>query len=260
MAGSNIDKAWCWALSPAYIGEISRKSATQRELFSSPSELADFFHVRNIVFFHPGNHEPQLLQGLSQFNQVICNIGDPLFLKDMEQQDKKAGAFSRLSVFFPNVVGGIVDDFSTAVKEGRMTAKAMKETYEALKSANASLRLTAVVYTMHLDLDFSSYLPCIDIINLWVWKSADLVKLDEYLQAAERLFPGKQIHLGLYLHNYGEARHRVPMPLPLDLLQFQLKRAQEYVRTGRIEGFHLLGSYMKQELSSDEARWVAENI
>ena len=260
MAEKSIDKAWCWALSPDYTEKVSRKFTASRELFCSASELADFFHVRNIVFFHPGHHESQLLQGLSRFNKVICNIGDPLFLKDAEQQDTKAASFSRLSVSLPNVAGGIVDDFSTAVKEGRMTAKAMKKTYEALKTANVSLRLLAVVYTMHLDLDFSPYLPYMDIINLWVWKSADLMKLDEYMQTAERLFPGKKIHLGLYLHNYGEAGYRVPAPLPLPLLQFQLKRAQEYVLTGRIEGFHLLGSYMKQELSLDEARWVAENI
>ena len=85
------------------------------------------------------------------------------------------------------------------------------------------------------------------------------MKLDEYAESRTS-FPGKKIHLGLYLHNYGEAGYRVPAPLPLPLLQFQLKRAQEYALTGRVEGFHLLGSYMKQELSLDEARWVAENI
>ncbi len=187
---------------------------------------------------------------------MIGNVGDPSTLKDADQQAAKAREFSRLSLEFPNVIGGIVDDFSTAVKGGRMPAELMRETFESLKSANTKLQLMAVVYTMHLDLDFSAYLPCLDIVNLWVWKSSDLPNLDEYLKKAEERFPGKPIHLGLYLYDYGETCDTLPM----SLVKFQLERAREYLRTGRIKGFHLIGSYLKEELRSEPARWLAENL
>ena len=248
--------AWCWALSSGYIEHLSRKRWTLRSVYCSHVELADFFHTRNIVFFHPGDHQVSLLEHLVDYENVICNIGDPSTLKDAERQSAKAKGFSRLSIDFPNIVGGIVDDFSTAVKNARMPVDLMKETYTSLKCSNTSLRLLAVVYTMHLDLDFSAYLPYIDLINLWVWKASDLIDLDKYMEKAKRVFPGKPIHLGLYLYDYGDTCDT----LPLNLIQFQFERARKYLEDGRIEGLHLLGSYLKQELHSEQAQWIADCI
>jgi len=184
----------------------------------------------------------------------VCNVGDPLTLKDADRQVEKTRAFSRLSQDFHNVVGGIVDDFSTAVAEGRMPVEMMEQTLAALKSRNASLQLQAVVYTMHFQIDLSPYLPFIDLINLWVWKGSDLRNLDAYVQEAARLFPGKPITLGLYLYDYGETCDT----LPLALVRFQFTRAAAYLEGGLIEGIHVLGSYLREELRTQQAQWVAD--
>lgn len=252
----NSNPAWCWVISPAFIEYRSRQSWTLRSLYCSCKKLTDFFHVRNIVFFHAGEYSPSLLTGLADYEKVVCNIADPLTLKATERQIAQASLLSKLSTDFPNIVGGLVDDFSTYVKMGKMPVDLMKETFAALKSNNASLQLLAVVYAGHFELDFSAYLPYIDLINLWVWKASDLTNLDKYLQKAEILFPKKTIHLGLYLHDYGETGDT----LPLDLIQFQFKRAMQYLKDGRITGFHLLGTYLKEEMRLKQARWIATNI
>lgn len=248
--------AWCWGLSPAYIEEINRKRWTLQSLYCSAQELAEFYHCPNMVFFHPGRHQARLLLGLARFERVICNVGDPCLLDDGKQQAAKARALSRMSKRFPNIVGAIVDDFSTAaVEQNRLSPAIMKATYAALKSSNPSLQLTCVVYSGHIE-RVAAYAPHFDVVNLWIWKASDLKNMDLYLRNAERAFPGKPIHLGLYLYDYGDRCDN----LPLDLVRFELQRARQHLRDGRIEGFHLLGSYLKQELQSSQARWVAGNI
>jgi hypothetical protein len=248
--------AWCWGLSQAYIGEMNRKRWTLPSLYCSAQELAGFYHCPNLVFYHPGRHQARLLQGLARYERVICNVGDPCLLDDGKQQAAKARAFSRLSKRFPNIVGAIVDDFSTAaVEQNRLSPAIMKATYAALKSSNPSLQLMCVVYSGHIE-KVAEYSPYFDVVNLWIWKASDLKNVDRYLRNAQRVFPGKPIHLGLYLYDYGGTCDT----LPLDLVRFELKRARQYVNDGRIEGFHLLGSYLKQELLSKQARWVAGNL
>jgi hypothetical protein len=248
--------AWCWGLSPAYIEELSRRRWTLQSLYCSPREVAGFYHCRNLVFFHPGRHQARLLKDLAGFDRVICNVGDPCLLDDAGQQVAKARAFSRLSRGFPNIVGAIVDDFSTAaVEQKRLSPALMKQTYAALKSSNDSLQLVGVVYSGHIE-SVAAYAPYLDVVNLWIWKASDLKNLDRYLRRAERVFPAKAIHLGLYLYDYGDACDTVP----LDLVRFQFRRARQYLEDRRIQGFHLLGSYLKEELRSKQARWVAEYL
>jgi hypothetical protein len=113
-----------------------------------------------------------------------------------------------------------------------------------------------IIYTMHFGLDLKAYLPFIDVINLWIWRSIDLVHLDDYIDQCRQLFPNKPINLGLYLHDYGYTLDT----LPLERVQFQFNKAREYLKTGKIEGMSILGSYLKTELKTEQAKWIAECV
>jgi len=196
---------------------------------------------------------------------------------------------SRLSRQFPNLTCGIIDDFSSAVARGEAvvqenqldtssTADALAKQEEMLdnlrqlavnlKSDNPDLQLQAVCYTMHFHLDLSPYLPYVDNISLWVWETADLVNLDSYVDEAIRRYQ-KPLQLGLYLFDYGALDYgRMAeldwketvrqLTLPMETLQFQCERARQYLRDGRIEAIHILGSYLKDELATEQAEWLAE--
>jgi len=219
------DHTWVWGLSPEFVRLLSRRHNSLRSMFSTPKELAECFHTRNVVFFHPGDHESGLLADLSGFDKVVCNVGDPMTLDDAKGQTAKAERLGVLSRDFPNIVGAIVDDFSSGIKTGRMSVDTMAGTYAALKEANPALKLLAVIYTMHFDLDLTPYLPYFDVVNLWIWRSSDVPHLEEYMETARKLFPDKPIQLGLYLYDYGETHETLPM----DLVKFEFERAIGYL-------------------------------
>lgn len=248
--------AWCWVLSDDYIAHLSAKRWTLKSIYCRHEELTGFFHTPNVVFFHTGSHERELLEELRPYEKVICNVGDPQTLQDADRQIAKAEALSKLSRDFPNVVGGIVDDLTTAVQEDRLSPEIMARTHAALKSHNPALQLQAVAYAGDLQLDLSAYLPFIDSISLWVWKASDLGKLDGYVKQASDVFEGKPISLGLYLYDYGDACDT----LPIETVKFQFSRAGQYLQEGLIEGFHILGSYLKAELDTAQALWAADFV
>jgi len=250
MAGNNV---WCWALSPAYLAHMKRRKWVMPWLFSSREELAEFYNASNLVYFHPQNHSAESLRELASYDALMGNVGDPLELKDVAGQEAKAKELSRASKDVPNVIGGMVDDFSSAVRRGAMPAAVLQGTYKALKKHNPSLLLAGVVYTKDLSLDLTEYAPLLDVVNLWVWKHGDLEQLDTHVQTAREVFGGKAIHLGLYMYDYGDTCDMLPM----EFVRFQFERARRFLANGLISGIHMLGSYLKAEFDTEQAKWAA---
>ncbi len=150
---------------------------------------------------------------------------------------ENAETLSRLSLQFPNIQGGIIDDLIG--NYGYTISRAeVKEIAAALKRHNAKLQLYAVVYVHELDLEATRILqPLIDGVNLWVWAKQDLPDLDLAIEKCRRVFPGKPIMLGAFMHDYGACE----LGMPPKLLDYQLRKARDYLAAGKIHDLVILG-------------------
>jgi hypothetical protein len=240
---------WCWALDPDFIQGRAGVMGVPPDNFCPAVELVDYFHCRNVAYFtwkdHP--HPAESLQPLAKYDRVVANVSHR-----SEAGRAQATELSQLSRQFPNLVGGIVDDFSTAIEKGRGTVPQVQELRANLQSVNPSLKLFGVCYTMHFSVDLSAYMPYFDVIVLWVWHAADLKDLDAHVTQAARLYR-KPLHLGLYLFDYADTRKTLPM----ETIRFECQRARQYLRDGRIEAIHILSSYTREEMNTNQARWMA---
>ncbi|MBQ7208922.1 MAG: hypothetical protein IJS01_14080 [Lentisphaeria bacterium] len=150
-----------------------------------------------------------------------------------------AEKLSRLSLEFPCVAGGMMDDMTAA--SDAVTPEKIRQVSSvsaALKKHNPALELFGVVYRHELGKkDYSGILPYIDGVNLWHWYQEELLDLEENVSLCRTIFPGKKILMGLFLHDYGTSDAGT---LP-ELLLYQLQGARSLLARGEISGLVILG-------------------
>ncbi|MBT3292253.1 MAG: hypothetical protein HN380_33320, partial [Victivallales bacterium] len=120
---------------------------------------------------------------------------------------------------------------------------------------NPLLKLWAVVYARELEpANWDGFQDCIDVVSLWVWDSARLERLDEYVERCQAIFPGTPINLGCYLRDF-----TILDGMPMDRLELQWTKVREYVRSGAIASYAILGGFLI-DLHEQQARWVRDFI
>lgn len=229
-------------------------------------EGACYFGLKRACFMFHRNNEVAM-QKLRDLEEVVCDItkwehrevhdesgraafqnylrGDPALTA------AEAENVSRLSRQFPNITGAIIDDLGGLMKNNGYTPDRLAEIRAALKRHNERLTLWAVVYAHELDPQFwGPYLPHLDLANLWVWQSKDLVNLDDYVARCRAIFPGKPLILGCYIRDY-----TLRAPVPLELMEFQFNRIAQYLAQGKINGFSLLAACLIDQHPS-QAEWI----
>lgn len=207
-----------------------------------------------IVLFHP--NDSLTLSRLSECNEVICDISkwkvrslDPvpgLYSNaiecyvdgSLETVLEESRNVALLKKQFPNISGVIHDDLIGLCKKYQLDAKEYGQVYETV--ANADLKLWSVVYAHEFNdieskwKDFKQYM---DVVHFWVWKSEDLINLDEHMEKCMKHFPGKPINLGVYLRDY-QYRKSVPE----DRLLYEMSKIKEYLQNNILQGFSILGT------------------
>lgn len=210
-----------------------------------------YFGLRRANFmFHPNDR--YALEKLAHLDQVTCDISqsypgyeregvDRAQLGNPEATRAEAEKVSRLSLEFRNISGGFFDDLKGIMSKHGYSVEQLAATRAALRRHNPALRLWAVVYGHELDDGefWSAVAPQIDVVNLWVWQSSDLGRLDEYVARCAAQFAGKPLIIGCYLRDYG-----IPAPVPVERLAFQFERIADWVARGRIAGFSILGAVL----------------
>lgn len=143
---------------------------------------------------------------------------------------------------YPNIVGIFMDDFfHTPERPGdlgvlsREEIRAMKE--EAARVAGRPLKLGITLYTHQLDMPLAPYLALCDDVSLWTWRAPDLADLEGNFSRLERVAPGSDKLLGLYMWDYG-----LHQPMPLDAMARQCEIALRWLEEGRIAGMIFLAS------------------
>lgn len=256
------DAGWCWDGQSSYVPSLS--------IFGA-GEGTKWFGLRRCCYmFHPNT--ALAMEKLSDMEEVVCEIskwecvnvefpgrkGAPAVQHRhdgrIERKCREAEIVSQLSLKHPNLTGAIDDDLYGKIKTEHITADQYAGVRRALQSANPRLKHWAVVYSHELKENWKGFIDLIDVVNLWVWASKDLVNLQQYVDQCRGLFPAKPINLGCYLRDY-----TLKAGVPMDRLKFQWEFVHKALASGTVQGYSILAGCLI-EMHPEQARWVRDFI
>jgi len=225
-------------------------------------EGANFlFHENTEINLAKLSHVPRVTADISKWVWRPAKTEAGRFTCAQHREDSpetvaaEAEKVSRLSLDFPNLVGGFIDDTHGVCAHDTYTADTPARVSEALHAHNPDLDLWIVVYTHEFEKDYwQDWLPHVDVINLWVWNSGDLVHTDEYIARCRELFPDKRLVMGVYLTDYA-----LQAPVPLDLLEVEMEAIARHVEAGTLDGYNILAACLIDQ-RPEQAEFVRDFI
>jgi hypothetical protein len=216
---------------------------------------ARYFGAPNVAYEY-GPNTPEILDVLREFKRVTCPLSRHCRSVEVPDEVEEARRVSRLSLAYPNIVGAIIDDLSCPPNFPCIAGQ-MKALWRSLHVDNPGLKLYGVVYTQDLEAaDYAPILPWLDGVNLWVWNPEDLPKLAADIERTKRIFPGKPILQGLFIHDYvHDPDDSRKLAVPMDAMKYQFETAAGLLRTGKVDGIVILGD---REIAKHpaEAEWI----
>lgn len=226
-----IEKLWNWG----HLERSHNKCTGLTECSMSPEQFADEYGIRNsFIVSYGGNIQPPFDDMAKRFSvlnnvkwSVIGDASSPL------PEDRLADTNAVIDVAgkFDNITGAIVDDFFSPKRMERFTPEVLMDIKKALNAKG--LDFWCVLYGDQLDLDLEKYMECFDGISFWIWKSKDIVHMDEYLEKVFKHAKGKPVMLGMYLWDYAGDVNR---PIPGEVFETQIKRYFNLLMDKKIEG------------------------
>jgi len=226
----SADNVWVWGgPTPSWGGSMADDTLIRG---------ADYFHAENVVYVY-GPTTDKMLQLHAKYKKMLCQINANCRTQGAlaNTEEENAELLSRLSLEYPNIAGGMCDDYTVGSSKIVLPER-FEKMYTAIKKHNAALKLYGVIYVQELGRGkFRLIQPYIDVVNLWHWNKEDILDIDKNIETCQRDFPGKPILLGIFIHDYGCASCGTPP----ELLIYQLEKAREYVHKGIAEGIVILG-------------------
>lgn len=186
------------------------------------------------VVFHnsplpPFDDESRKMAG---FKNVVWSIIGDGGSKRNDDGNTDVDEVLRQAQMFPNVVGGIFDDFFLSDKEGaRLTPEGMAEVARKLHTAPRPLKLWLVYYAALFKFNLQRWLDLADVVTFWSWNSVELANAEANLNRIISMTPTKEHYAGCYLFNYGDNRLITP-----EEMTFQLDLYHRFMREGKIQG------------------------
>lgn len=235
---------WVWGYTPNASGRVP---FVNRKTYCSLVTGADYLGADNVICMDSNFDIDALtadtMSRFTKFKQVVCVLTHYEDAEGWHRLYKEAASrISKLSLQFPNITGAIIDDFRDPPgPSGKMTVEELKEVYEALKSANPSLKLYIVRYHVRQDYEeLLAYKDYFDGINIWCWNSTDhfwkmLYKFD--LLKLHQVLPGKEVLQGQFIHDFGAGDW---VPMPMDQLALQCDKISLAMREKQINGWVVL--------------------
>lgn len=225
------DHLWLWCHNP---GVYNRIQALGGESDFTPVEAATYLDIRNLIMVvYGGKPVPPfapIQKKFEPFDRVVWSlIGDG----GSKHQDPTADLQEVLALHrqFPNVVGGIMDDFMP-----RSDTFALTDISRCMRTEK--LPLWVVVYAHELDRpDLQKKLELCDVIAFWTWDAQHLNQLPENMARLKAIAPHHKIALGCYLWNFGGTTS-----LTLDQMRFQCDLGLRYLGDKTISDMIILGS------------------
>ena len=228
----SAEKVWLWGGPTPEWGGSMQPDTLMR--------TAPYFNAENGVYVYGATTEEMIARhaGMKKLLAMVtttCRAPG----QQPETNAECAEKLSRLSLKYPNIVGGMMDDMTAALDDVNDDKVEQVATVNAcLKKHNPALELFGVVYCHELGVkNFTALQPYLDGVNLWFWYQEELLEIDKYVNLCRENFPGKKILMGLFLHDYGTADAGT-MP---ELLLHQLENARVLLAEGKINGLVILG-------------------
>jgi hypothetical protein len=220
------------------------------------------FHPNNQVNFAKLGHVPRVTADISKwvwYPTTAESTGRHTFAQRRDDEPAivaaEAEKVSRLSLEFPNVVAAFIDDTHGVCAHDTYTADTPRDIREALHRHNPNLDLWIVVYTHELDKEYwRDWRDDVDVINLWVWESANLPHIEEYIPQCRELFPKQRLVMGVYMRDY-----TLRAPVPLEMLEIELEAIARHLEAGTLDGYSILAACLIDQ-HPEQAEFIREFI
>lgn len=254
------DRLWLWG---HHEGSHNTGWNLPRPSSISPSDAAEYMGIENLIMVTycdvPRPPFDDYAKRLSPLKRVVWSVvGDAGSVRNAENPD--TDELVRISGLYPNIVGGIIDDFFNAADKekpiSRFSAEEILQFSQKLKSAPRPLDFWGVLYSHDLDLPIADYLEHFDAVTFWTWHAADIPKLEDEFARLEKTMPNIRKLLGCYMWDYGACR-----PMPVEFMEHQCQIGLKWLKEGRIEGMVFLASCICDiglEAVEWTRRWIAE--
>lgn len=205
-------------------------------------------YPQNLLVPSPTNYRSYYeTRRFNQFNETIWSMtgGSGITGNDVINEAIK------LAKAKTNITGFVMDDFFIGRAQLTLNISQLDSIRARIRRELgwSSPNLWVVLYDDELNrLSYDSYLKRFDYITLWTKDSDNLSKLPENLATLETKVSGftnpPKIALGCYMWDYQNLTnlHRQPREMPLDKMRFQLPKALEWLKNGRISDVIIMGS------------------
>ena len=192
---------------------------------------------------------------LSTFDSLVCGLthiehggdgsGDwELFYRESAEK------IARMSLRHPNIKGAIIDDFRCPEGPSKdLSDEELHAINGILKEINPALKLYLVHYHVSRTPEMlESCAADFDGLTLWAWHSTDhfwKALYEDEIRKLRRMYPGKELIQGQFIHAYGDAGGAQPM----DQMELQCESIAYQMDRGRLDGWCALqnGWFCRQD-------------
>jgi hypothetical protein len=248
------DKLWIWGQEPNSHSAYNLPGTSRMTAL----EGAYYLGVRNccrvVMSNKPLPPWDQDSMALVSMDQVVWSVIGSGGSERNDVRDGDLAEVLRQAQRFPNVTGGILDDFLGNRRDIFTPDDVARWRDRLHTAAPRPLDLWVVLYDHQLDEPVQPYLDVCDVITFWTWKAKDLDRLEENLQRVTCMTPGKRRLLGCYMYDYG-----VKQRMPLELMQKQCVLGLQWMRAGLLDGM-IFCSNCCADLGLEAVEWAREWI
>ena len=255
------DRFWIWGQDPGTHHEANNNGYhLPGENIMTPVEGALYLGVPNCCRVvmqnrpYPPFDQHSLI--MSPLRRVVWSIVGSGGSKRNDDGNSDIDEVVRQARMFPNVVGGVLDDFFNA-EGARYSVDDLREFRRKLREESPRpLDLWVVWYEHQLDMAVREHLDVCDVITFWTWRARNLPMLEENIARVREATPGKRHLAGCYMWDYGDRQ-----PMPMEAMRRQLDVYGQCLEDGRIDGV-IFCSNCIADLGLDTVeltrQWIAE--
>ena len=256
------DKLWLFGMPVMERHRERQESRSPAGHLMTTLEAATYLGIPNALYVtqhnFPEHPFESYARALVSMERVVWSI-----LGDSLSDRNDIGEVIRIAESFPNVAGGIMDDFfKSPTREGpvgRFSLEQVDEFRERLHAAARRLELWVVIYAYQLGMETGEYLARCDVVTFWNWWGRELHDLEENFARLEDRAGDRPKLLGCYFNDLGDAEDGGDGVLPLDLMRHQCETGLRWLRDGRLDGIIFLGNPVCG-LGLETAEWTRQWI
>lgn len=239
------DKLWLFGMPVMERHRERQESRFPRGHLMTTLEAAAYLGIPNALYVTQHNFpEPPFdsyARALVSMKRVVWSI-----LGDSRSDRNDIEEVIRIAQDFPNITGGIMDDFFKHPRRegpvGRFTLEQVDEFRERLHAAARPLELWVVIYAHQLGMETDEHLARCDVVTFWNWWGRELDDLEENFARLEGRAGDRRKLLGCYFSDPGDAEEGGDGVLPLERMQRQCETGLRWMNEGRLDGIIFLGN------------------